>query len=476
MGGRDACEHRRVDHQPGVPDVVVVMGVSGVGKSTVGRLLAERWGAELVEGDHLHPPENVARMASGVPLTEEHRAPWLDAVVAEVAEHRGRGRPVVVACSALRRRHRDRLRRAGPLTFVVLRVPDGVLRERVAARRHEFMPASLLDDQLATLEPPSPEEDDVVVVDSREVVDETVAAVDVAVRGAVADPPPLPWLLGQPPGAPAPVDAPDALPSLPTPTSPPPRVSAPVATAGGDPPSDPSPRPVGKGRTWLRIVGLLTVVWMVVLLVLERQGRIDPPDERADSESSYAFIAVQDDGVTPVTYSSCLPVQFEINPRTMPPEAAGMVEEALATLSALTGLELVVVGETARAPSDRVHTWAPVLVAWTDEDEYPTLAGDVAGSGASVHRGRGVNDAIRVYMSGQATLDGPAFATILTRVDGRAQARAIILHELSHVLGLAHVEDSSQLMHHDNLGVFEPQSGDRAGLARLGQGPCIDAL
>lgn len=165
-------------------DVVVVMGVSGAGKSTVGRVLAERRGVDFVEGDLLHPPENVARMAAGVPLTDAEREPWLDAIVEVVDEHRRQGRPVVVACSALRRRHRERLRTCGPLRFALLEVPHDVLRERVADREHAFMPASLLDDQLATLEPPSAEEEDVVVVTAREAVSETVDAVEAALGEA----------------------------------------------------------------------------------------------------------------------------------------------------------------------------------------------------------------------------------------------------------------------------------------------------
>lgn len=135
---------------------VVVMGVSGCGKTTVGRLLAQHLGVPFIEGDELHPPRNVELMASGIALTDEDRAGWLDAVAAELAR---RPEGAVASCSALRRRYRDRLRRAVPeLRFVHLRGDRAVLEERLAQRRGHYMPASLLQSQLQTLEPPTTDE------------------------------------------------------------------------------------------------------------------------------------------------------------------------------------------------------------------------------------------------------------------------------------------------------------------------------
>jgi len=126
------------------------MGVSGSGKSTVGALLAQRLGVPFVDGDVLHPPANVAKMAAGIPLDDDDRAPWLDAVGARLAEG-----DVVVACSALRRAYRERLRSAAPATrFVLLHGTRELLASRVATRLDHFMPATLLDSQLATLELP----------------------------------------------------------------------------------------------------------------------------------------------------------------------------------------------------------------------------------------------------------------------------------------------------------------------------------
>ncbi|MFO1325895.1 MAG: gluconokinase [Rubrivivax sp.] len=135
---------------------VVVMGVSGCGKSTVGRLLAARLGLPYIEGDELHPPENVARMAAGTPLTDDDRLPWLQRVGERLAaEPRG----AVVACSALRRRYRDRLRQHAPgLRLVFLHGDPALLARRLAARQGHYMPASLLPSQLQALEPPQADE------------------------------------------------------------------------------------------------------------------------------------------------------------------------------------------------------------------------------------------------------------------------------------------------------------------------------
>ncbi|MCK0115730.1 gluconokinase [Isoptericola sp. S6320L] len=134
---------------------VVVMGVSGSGKSTVGTLLASRWQGRFVDGDDLHPPANVARMAAGHPLTNADRSPWLQRVGTTIAAAADAGQLVVTACSALRRTYRDELRRTagGDLAFVHLTATREVLAERVLGRHEHFMPPALLDSQLATLEP-----------------------------------------------------------------------------------------------------------------------------------------------------------------------------------------------------------------------------------------------------------------------------------------------------------------------------------
>lgn len=131
---------------------VVVMGVSGSGKSTVGEQLAARLGVPFVDGDALHPPANVAKMASGIPLTDDDRIPWLREV-GRVLEDTAPG-GVVVACSALKRAYRDLIRSEAPgAVFAELDGSRELLATRMAARPGHFMPVSLLDSQLATLQP-----------------------------------------------------------------------------------------------------------------------------------------------------------------------------------------------------------------------------------------------------------------------------------------------------------------------------------
>ena len=138
---------------------VVVMGVSGCGKSTVGRALAAAMGLPFVEGDDLHPPRNVALMAAGTPLTDDDRRDWLGTLSEVLAGAAGRGHGVVVSCSALKRRYRDQLRRGAPgLRLVWLHGSVSQLAARLAARPGHYMPAALLPSQLAALEPPAADE------------------------------------------------------------------------------------------------------------------------------------------------------------------------------------------------------------------------------------------------------------------------------------------------------------------------------
>ena len=140
-------------------DIVVVMGVSASGKSTVGRLLAQALGLTYLDGDHFHPPENVARMAAGQALTDADRQGWLAALSMRLAQAKTAGEGVVLSCSALRRRYRDVLRQGAPrLQLVYLHGSRELLAARIAARTDHYMPPSLLDSQLATLEPPQPDE------------------------------------------------------------------------------------------------------------------------------------------------------------------------------------------------------------------------------------------------------------------------------------------------------------------------------
>jgi gluconokinase len=180
-----------VQQDPKAPSTVVIMGVSGAGKTTVGERLAERLGWEFIEGDRLHPPENVAKMRSGQPLTDIDRAPWLAAVAAAIDTLQARGGHGVVTCSALKRAYRDRIigERAG-VRLVFLTGSPELIASRVAVRRGHFMPPGLLASQLATLEPPDPGENPVVVsVDQP--VDRIVAQIEDALAPAPPPAPPL---------------------------------------------------------------------------------------------------------------------------------------------------------------------------------------------------------------------------------------------------------------------------------------------
>ncbi|MYU22788.1 gluconokinase [Streptomyces sp. SID8352] len=142
--------------------VVAVMGVAGTGKSTVGGLLAARLGVACADGDDFHPPANVARMSAGTPLTDEDRGPWLDAVGRWARGRAGLGG--VVACSALKRAYRDRLRTAAPeLVFLHLTGDRELIGRWMARREGHFMPTALLDSQFAILQPLEPDEAGVTV-------------------------------------------------------------------------------------------------------------------------------------------------------------------------------------------------------------------------------------------------------------------------------------------------------------------------
>ncbi len=137
---------------------LVVMGVSGSGKSTIARRLRDAFGLRMAEADEFHPPENIAKMSSGEPLDDDDRRPWLEALAGWTGEQRAQGTSTVLACSALKRSYRDVLRRPVPDTyFLHLHGTEELLRERMRHREH-FMPPELLRSQFETLEPLQPDE------------------------------------------------------------------------------------------------------------------------------------------------------------------------------------------------------------------------------------------------------------------------------------------------------------------------------
>lgn len=136
--------------------IVIVMGVSGVGKTTIGRALAQRIECAFLDGDDFHPEANVRKMAGGQPLSDEDRWPWLDRLNALLREKEARGEPAVLACSALREAYRQRLAEGlREVRIVFLRGDQALIAARLAQRQHHYMPASLLESQFAALEPPA---------------------------------------------------------------------------------------------------------------------------------------------------------------------------------------------------------------------------------------------------------------------------------------------------------------------------------
>jgi gluconokinase len=144
--------------------IILLMGVSGSGKTTVGTLLAERLGWEFQDGDGFHPRSNVEKMQRGIPLTDADRLPWLAAIAAWIDEARAAGRHAVVACSALKRRYREILIGNRPdVRLVYLKGDAALIAGRMARRKGHFMPSALLASQFAALEEPGPEEKAIVV-------------------------------------------------------------------------------------------------------------------------------------------------------------------------------------------------------------------------------------------------------------------------------------------------------------------------
>lgn len=199
------------------------------------------------------------------------------------------------------------------------------------------------------------------------------------------------------------------------------------------------------------------------------------PTARVVRGTTYAFMAEQPRSSAPVTYDPCRPIAVVVNPRTAPPAGEQLVSEALAQLGGQAGFVFRHEGLVTEPPVEQRlpfqpeaygDRWAPVLIAWSDPAESPRLHGPVAGIGGSTPIS--VSESQVAYVTGIVILDGPAFAQILSRDDGKDQARAIILHELGHLIGLAHVDDSSELMHDKNEGgvtTFGP--GDLSGIAAL---------
>ncbi|WP_138758550.1 matrixin family metalloprotease [Modestobacter altitudinis] len=202
-----------------------------------------------------------------------------------------------------------------------------------------------------------------------------------------------------------------------------------------------------------------------------------------DGGGPHEFNQVQDDGVTPVAYDPCRPIHYVVRPDHEPAGGRALVHAAIAEVSAITGLQFVYDGDTTESPSndrsshqpDRYgDRWAPVLISWATGAEVPDFAGGIIGLAGS--RAFSTSTGAGVYVTGAVELDADWFSAALADTGERGVARGVVLHELGHLVGLAHVDDRSQVMSETGAEVPDFADGDLAGLTQLGAGECAPDL
>jgi hypothetical protein len=205
------------------------------------------------------------------------------------------------------------------------------------------------------------------------------------------------------------------------------------------------------------------------------------PAPAPPGSGGFQFLDVQAGSGRPVAFDPCRPIHIVVRPSNEIPGGRAILLEAIAEVSRVTGLVFTNDGQSDEAPSDERPAlqrerygdrWAPVLIAWSDPVESPRLAGTVAGYAGPQSIGS-TQPGSRHYVTGQVVLDAPDLANLTRVPSGRAQVKAIILHELAHLVGLDHVDDRGQLMYPENVGLKGYADGDLRGLHELGLGRCF---
>lgn len=248
-------------------------------------------------------------------------------------------------------------------------------------------------------------------------------------------------------------------------------------------------RPISKGEViyvlcFAAIVVALLYVRTAFPSLIGRTGHHPSaahlPRHSTSAIGPFSFLATTPSG-RPVTYDPCHPIHYVIDPTGTPTGGMSLIRDGIRAISAASGLRFIEDGLTherpdlmsrpALEPQRYGQSRPPVLIAWADETEYPLLHGDIAGVGGSTSVQPDGPESAR-YVTGQVVLDREDITTILPRDDGYAEARAVVMHELGHLVGLGHVNDPDELMAQLNTGQLDLGPGDRQGLAEAGEGPC----